>query len=83
MQLEPKKYLEDIRRAAQGILDFTKGKTIEDYNNDFLLRSGVERQFTVIGEAINRLNKINADTVRKISKYKRIISFRNVLIHWI
>jgi len=37
MQLEAKKLLEDIRQAAEGILEFTRDKTFENYDDDFML----------------------------------------------
>jgi uncharacterized protein with HEPN domain len=81
MQLEAKKCLEDARQAAELILQFTSGKSFDDYDKDALLRSGVERQFEIIGEAINRLSKIDAAVVATLPGTPRIIAFRNILIH--
>ena len=81
MRLEAKKRLYDIMRAAAILAEFTDGKSIEDYERDIMLRSAVERQFTIIGEAMAQLARFDAEVAARISEYPRIIGFRNVLIH--
>lgn len=49
------KLLHDIREAALAIFQFVRGKTFDDYRQDELLRSGVERKFEIIGDALNRI----------------------------
>jgi len=81
MRPETKKLLYDIAQAAERLELFSHGKTFADYEQDVLLRSGVERQFEIIGEAMSRLAKISPDIAVQISDYQRIIAFRNILIH--
>ena len=81
MRLEAKKCLEDVRQAAALILQFTGGKSFADYDADVLVRSGVERQFEIIGEAVNRLSKIDDAIAKELPEAPRLVAFRNILIH--
>jgi uncharacterized protein with HEPN domain len=81
MPPDPRKLLEDIRRAAELILQFVHGRSLSDYTQDALLRSAVERQFEIIGEAVNRLTKADTALAAQLSGQRQIISFRNILIH--
>lgn len=79
--LEVKKYLYDIAQAC-GLLDeFTADKTFDDYQADALLRSAVERQFEIIGEALNKATSLDPDLADEITDSNRVIAFRNRLIH--
>ena len=81
MRLEVKKYLYDIQQACELLTRFTAGKTLGDYSEDPLLRSGVERQFEIVGEALSQMIKIEPGLSGDITESKRIIAFRNVLVH--
>jgi uncharacterized protein with HEPN domain len=81
MKLETKKYLYDIEQAAKSAAQFVKGRSFSDYSSDIMLRSAVERQLEIVGEALAQPARIDPDTASKISVYRRIIAFRNILIH--
>jgi hypothetical protein len=72
MRLEAKKYLFDIQRAASLITEFVSEKRFEDYRADALLRSVVERQFEVIGEALAQLARLDETIVARITFRKQI-----------
>ena len=81
MRLESRKYLHDMQRAAEVLRGFTAGRSFDQYRNDAMLRAAVERQFEIIGEAMARLARVDEAVAARISGYRRIIAFRNVLIH--
>lgn len=81
MRLEAKKYLYDMQRAAALIADFTSDNSLDDYTKNPMLRSAVERQFEIIGEALAGLAKLDQALAARLTDYRRIISFRNILIH--
>jgi uncharacterized protein with HEPN domain len=45
------------------------------------VKSAVERQFEILGEACNQLAKLDPKLAEQIPKLRRIIDFRNVLAH--
>lgn len=81
MPLEEKKFLYDIQQAADLLAAFTEGKRLADYQEDAMLRSAVERQFEIIGEALAQLARLDESLAAGVSEYRRIIAFRNILIH--
>lgn len=69
MQPESRLFLYDIRRAAELILQFTQVKSFTDYSQDEMLRSAVERQFGIIGEAINQMSRVDPEITASIRDY--------------
>jgi len=74
-------FLWDMLQAARHIESFIAGKTLDEYENDNLLQSGVERQFLIIGEAAGQASRQFPELQLEIRSLARIISFRNRLIH--
>ncbi len=77
----PRKYLYDIVSCCEFVLEAAKGKTVEDYKKDRLLRSALERELQIIGEAMMQLDNISPETAEQISQHRSIIGFRHVLVH--
>jgi uncharacterized protein with HEPN domain len=80
-QLDIRKYLFDINEACELLLQFTAGKTFSDYSSDPMLRSAVERQFEIIGEALGQALRLDPSLSSRISNTGRIIAFHNRLIY--
>jgi uncharacterized protein with HEPN domain len=78
---DPKCFLWDARNAADAIAKFTRDKTFEAFLADDLLRAAVERQFEIIGEALRQLSQVDPDLVARIPEARRIVAFRNILVH--
>ncbi len=76
MQLRAAKHLEDIRDASDFVLSVTRERALSEYLGDRLLRQAVERNFEIVGEALNRLKRENPETAERISESPRIIGIR-------
>jgi uncharacterized protein with HEPN domain len=76
-----KKRLVDALQATQTATDFCHGKNLEQYRKDNLLRSGVERQLEILGEALNRALTEEPGLETKIPEARRIVGIRNRIIH--
>jgi uncharacterized protein with HEPN domain len=81
MPPEVLKCLHDIQQACALIRKFTSGKTAADFSADDLLRSAVERQFITIGESLQQALRAEPNLATSITDCRRIINFRNVMVH--
>lgn len=81
MPRDPRAYLWDALHGTGLLGEFGAGKSFADYQSDAMLRSAVERQFEIIGEALNQLAKVAPEIAAQIPDLRRIVAFRNILIH--
>ena len=79
MTEQSKKYLFDILRAIDLIDQFILEYEFVDYDKDLKTQSAVERQLSIIGEALNKFKKL--ETLAIIENDKQIVGFRNRLVH--
>ena len=66
MHAEAGKLLWDALQAADRMDRLTSGKSFSDYRADDQLRSACERQFEIIGEALNQLARIDPSVAATI-----------------
>ncbi|GAA3670443.1 HepT-like ribonuclease domain-containing protein [Microbacterium marinilacus] len=81
MRLESAKLLWDAVEAAKAVRTFTDGVKKERFFADLLLRSAVERQLEILGEALSRLRRDDLETAMRIPELSKIIGVRNVIAH--
>ncbi len=81
MRRDPKSLLWDAKQAADAIAAMIEGKQFADFDRDIILRSAVERQFEIIGEALGRLARLDPSMGERIPDLRAIVGLRNILIH--
>lgn len=81
MSVETRKYLWDAQEAAARALRFTANKSFSDYAADELLRSAVERQFLILGEALGRLRQLDPGLANQVPDLHKAVALRNQLAH--
>ena len=73
-------YLWEMREAALGVMEFTKGIKYARFCSDKMLRYAVERRIEVIGEAARHISETFQANHSEIS-WPQIIGQRNILAH--
>lgn len=80
MDEEIKKSLFDIKTSIESIHEYlgeTRG--FEEFCRQKVVKRAVEREFEIIGEALNRVLKIDNRT--SITDARKIVNLRNYIIH--
>ena len=78
-----KKYLFDIKSSIEEIHEYFEKEPLDfiKYKQNTMLKRAVERDLEIIGEAMNRLLKLDESIVFKISDARDIVGLRNQVIH--
>lgn len=81
MRPEVAKRLLDAVEAVTRIQNFIAGKDAADFAASDLLRSAVERQFEIVGEALGRASALDPELDLRLPDLRRVVGLRNRLIH--
>jgi uncharacterized protein with HEPN domain len=73
-------YLWDIREAARDITGFIRGDKFHEFENNKMLRSAVERQLHIIGEAVVHISPQYRNQHPEVA-WKALVELRNILAH--
>jgi uncharacterized protein with HEPN domain len=81
MKPEVKVWLYDILESIDEIESYLQGrpKVFREFENDIRTRRAVERNLEIIGEAVNRILKIEPGL--NLSNSRKIVDARNRIIH--
>ena len=81
MTTEARKRLPDIRLAAEALIRFTEGKSVEDLKRAEILQAAIERKLAIIGEAFVHLHEEDAIIAGQFPDLRQIVGMRNRLVH--
>lgn len=71
----------DAAEAARLVHEFVGNRTAAEFVSDLVIRSAIERQLEILGEALNRLRRVDADTAAFIPDLDKIVGMRNIIAH--
>ena len=80
MELKIQKYLYDIITSINSIYEYLgESRDFNEYSENKILRRAVERELEIIGEASNRILKLDSEF--PIDNARKIVDLRNWVIH--
>lgn len=81
MNVQVRKRLFDAIQACLAIEQFTAGANFEEYLANAMMRSAVERQIEIIGEALNMALHADSSLAEVLPEAYKIVGMRNRIIH--
>ncbi len=74
-------YLWDIADSCRAIVGFVHGRNLSNYEQDRMLRRAVERELSIVGEAVSQATRHFPGLEESIGPVRQIVGFRNRIIH--
>lgn len=74
-------YISEIQSAIGDIQSYIKGLDFKSYLSDNKTKDAVERRLITAGEALSQMSKMDEHLGQKISDFRKIVAFRNILVH--
>jgi uncharacterized protein with HEPN domain len=81
MSKRPDVLLELALFAVRRVPKFLNQRSLDEYLDDELCQSAIERQLEIAGDALGQLRKLDAQLFARIPEGDLIVAFRNVLAH--
>ena len=81
MPRDVRTHLADIAQCIEEVETFVAGKTLDEYEENILVQRAVEREFTIIAEALSRISRMSAELSSRIDDVRQIAGFRNIIVH--
>ena len=73
-------YFGEILESIEAINSYVKGMDFGGYTKDGKTKAAVERKLLIIGEALNQMKGVNPDFEKKVTDFRKIVGFRNILV---
>ena len=74
-------YIEGILKSIIDVETFTKDLDFDQYAGDAKTKAAVKRKLLTIGEALNQASQMSVEVQAKVTDFRKIVGFRNILVH--
>lgn len=81
MRRKPAAFLYDMLDCCRFLVELTGSESIDRYKSDRTFRSAIERELSIVGEAMLQLDAVEPALASSFTEHDRIIGFRHVLVH--
>jgi uncharacterized protein with HEPN domain len=81
MPRDPKKFLDDILHRARRAIRVAGSRERNELIADEVVWLALERDISIIGEAVMQLHRLDPATAERIQRWRDIIGCRHILVH--